>query len=348
VPTGQPSIQAALDQLGGESGVIEIENSDLYFETPSVVLAAGATIELRAADEQRPVLFLGGDMIVMGGADSSFIMNGLWVAGGDLRIPATPANELRSLILRHCTLSPASTPNPVGGSPPPPDLLPVRLVAEAPNLRVEIEQAIFGVLRVAPEVNVDITDSIVDAGSATAVAYAQVNEEDHGGPLTLRNCTIIGHVRVDVMVLASNTVFYARSIAGEAPVTAGRLQEGCVRYSYVPSSSRVPRKYECQPDRALADLADTLGLESTTDLSDAAVRDVRARVKPVFTSLRFGDPAYGQLSRRTPLEIRQGAEDEAEMGAFHNLYQPQRETNLLTRLDEYLRFGLEAGVFYAS
>jgi hypothetical protein len=36
------------------------------------------------------------------------------------------------------------------------------------------------------------------------------------------------------------------------------------------------------------------------------------------------------------------------MGAFHDLYQPQRERNLRVRLDEYLRFGLEAGVFYET
>jgi hypothetical protein len=36
------------------------------------------------------------------------------------------------------------------------------------------------------------------------------------------------------------------------------------------------------------------------------------------------------------------------MGAFHNLYQPQRQANLRARLDEYLRFGLEAGIFFAS
>jgi hypothetical protein len=36
------------------------------------------------------------------------------------------------------------------------------------------------------------------------------------------------------------------------------------------------------------------------------------------------------------------------MGVFHDLYQPQRESHLRTRLDEYLRFGLEAGILYAS
>ena len=42
------------------------------------------------------------------------------------------------------------------------------------------------------------------------------------------------------------------------------------------------------------------------------------------------------------------AHDESEMGVMHDLYQPQRETNVRIRLDEYLRFGLKAGIFYAS
>ena len=44
----------------------------------------------------------------------------------------------------------------------------------------------------------------------------------------------------------------------------------------------------------------------------------------------------------------EGADDEGEMGVFHDLYQPQREANLRVRLEEYLRFGLEAGIFYTS
>jgi hypothetical protein len=55
-----------------------------------------------------------------------------------------------------------------------------------------------------------------------------------------------------------------------------------------------------------------------------------------------------QLRRATHPAIRTGASDESEMGATHELYQPQRETNLRVRLDEYLRYGLEAGFFYAT
>jgi len=71
-------------------------------------------------------------------------------------------------------------------------------------------------------------------------------------------------------------------------------------------------------------------------------------VRPQFSSLRYGDPAYGQLSRRCAAEILHGADGESEMGAFHDVHAPQREANLRARLDEYLRFGLEAGVLYAD
>ena len=43
-----------------------------------------------------------------------------------------------------------------------------------------------------------------------------------------------------------------------------------------------------------------------------------------------------------------GADDDGEIGAFHFLQQPQRLANLEGRLDEYLRFGLEAGVFLVT
>ena len=51
---------------------------------------------------------------------------------------------------------------------------------------------------------------------------------------------------------------------------------------------------------------------------------------------------------RCAAEITTGAEDGCEMGAFHDNFAAQRESNLRVRLDEYLRFGLEAGIFFAS
>jgi hypothetical protein len=99
-----------------------------------------------------------------------------------------------------------------------------------------------------------------------------------------------------------------------------------VRFSYLPAGSKVPRRYHCQPKN----------------------EDDAQRVQPVFTSLRYGDGAYCQLSPFCSAEIREGAEDGSEMGVFHDLYLPQRVSNLRAQLNEYLRFGLEAGIFYET
>ncbi len=97
-----------------------------------------------------------------------------------------------------------------------------------------------------------------------------------------------------------------------------------MRFCYVAPGSITPRRFHCVPD------AD------------------HPTAFPHFTSLRYGDAAYGQLRRSTDVAIREGADDGGEMGVLHSLMQPQRETNLRIRLDEYLRFGLEAGLFYMS
>jgi hypothetical protein len=72
------------------------------------------------------------------------------------------------------------------------------------------------------------------------------------------------------------------------------------------------------------------------------------QLQPSFTSTRYGEPGYMQLRQTCPSAIRTGAEDGAEMGVFNALKQAQREANLLASLDEYLRFGLAAGIFYMT
>ena len=99
-----------------------------------------------------------------------------------------------------------------------------------------------------------------------------------------------------------------------------------MRFTFLPFDSLVPRRYRCQPESA----------EGESD------------VAPRFTSLRYGVAAYCQLARSDADEIRRGADDEAEMGAFHSLFPAQRETNLHMRLREYLRVGLAAGIFYET
>lgn len=81
---------------------------------------------------------------------------------------------------------------------------------------------------------------------------------------------------------------------------------------------------------------------------EAAKASERVRVEPQFNSLRYGAATYCQLAQYCPDEITQGADDESEMGVFHNLYQPQRAKNLHSRLDEYTPAGAEVGIIFAS
>jgi hypothetical protein len=169
----------------------------------------------------------------------------------------------------------------------------------------------------------------VDATDARRVAYrGTAGPLSPGGALTVEACTVVGKVHAARVERASNALFVAAlAPAGDpwaAPLWVDRRQVGCVRFSYVPRGSLTPRRHRCQPE------------------------DGGPPVRPRFTSLRFGQPGYAQLRAATPPAIRRGGDDEGEMGALHALHQPQRETNLRERLDEYLRFGLEAGVFFAT
>ncbi|MGY2134465.1 hypothetical protein ACW9KT_19715 [Hymenobacter sp. HD11105] len=341
--TNGVTLQSAFNLLAATGGVVEIQDNDYYLETPVVRIAAGKIIELRAADQKRPMLVLASAMRVTGGANAEFIVNGLLVSGGTVQVPllassGTP-NRLRALRVRHCTLLPGASPavTTAAGSVPVGPATP-RLVVEVPGCEVEVAHSISGPLRVTDEAAVDIRNCIVDALQPTEVAFAGLvgslpatNFEvaKPGGTLTVHNSTVIGKVHTTTLLLASNTIFLAGLGSADqwpAAVLANRLQYGCVRYCYVPPGSRVPAPYRCQP----------------------ATDALAARVRPIFTSLLYGHPGYGQLSAACSLEISQGADDEAEMGAFHNLYQPQREANLRARLEEYLRFGLEAGIYRAS
>ena len=88
--------------------------------------------------------------------------------------------------------------------------------------------------------------------------------------------------------------------------------------------------------------------EQQKGISDQAQTQKRLSVQPVFESTRYGTPTYARLADTCAEEIRRGASDESEMGAFHDLFQPQRAANLQARLDEYAPAGMDIGIIYAS
>jgi hypothetical protein len=131
------------------------------------------------------------------------------------------------------------------------------------------------------------------------------------------------------------------------PLNIARRQDGCVRFSYVPEASRTPRRYRCTPDLQIAqakEAAQTAG-SSFTAADEQAIRE---RIRPVFTSTFAEHYAFCQLTRRCPDEITMGAEGGCEMGVMNSLGNPMRAANIRDALDEYLPFGLSAGVFFVN
>jgi hypothetical protein len=322
VPNDHSTIQAALIALTA-GGVVEITDNGRYAETLSVNVPADSTIMLRAAEQRRPTLILGGEFTVTGGANSAFILEGLLVAGHRLRVAA--AGGLARLRIAHATLVPGRALNAAGGAVSPGA---ESLLIERPSVKVEVDRTILGALRVVDTASLSASDSIIDANASDAFAYCAPDGASPGGELSLVACTAIGKINANEMALISDSLLLARAATGDMlpPVHSVRRQTGCIRFSFLPFGSLTPRRFHCQPESA----------------------EGESNVAPRFVSLRYGVAAYCQLSRSTPDEIRRGASDESEMGAFHMLFPAQREANLQIRLREFLRVGLSSGIFYET
>ncbi len=327
--SGSEALQPSLDAIAG-GGRLLIDDSRTYTETPQFkvdgVSAAGAPgieVVVAARNGARPLIASNGPVLLHIGARGRLILDGLVISGGALQLAAAADSEPRELVLRHCTLVPGLTRDPHGDAASPGA---ISLSVAHPFATVRLEACVVGAMQVDVDAQLHLSDTIVDAGAAEGVAV----EGMAAGPAaetTITDCTVVGKVHVRLMRLVSNTIFFARLAAGDAwkaPVWTERKQDGCVRFSFVPRGSLVPKRFRCVPD------------------------DEHPAALPHFTSLRFGDPGYAQLRVATARAIREGADDGGEMGVMHPLYQPQRETNLKTRLDEYLRFGLRAGIFYIT
>lgn len=326
------ALQPHLDAIRG-GGRLLIGDSLTYAETPTfrvddvtVAGAPGLEVVAAARNPARPLIAATGEIALAIGARGRLILDGLVIAGGALRLAAAADDEPRELVLRDCTLVPGLTLAADGSATTPGA---PSLIVDHPFAKVTLERCILGPMHAVADAEIVLDDSIVDAGAPDAVAFAADAGDGPGATLTARACTIVGKVHARRITLASNSIFFAGLGAApgetwDAPLIVERRQQGCMRFCFVPTGSTTPERYRCVPDPAHPDAL------------------------PHFTSLRYGDAAYGQLRRLTDVAIREGADDGGEMGVLHALLQPQRETNLRVRLDEYLRFGLHAGLFYAS
>jgi hypothetical protein len=329
-----------------EAAVIEILDSAAYTEQFAIELGAGEYLQIRAADRTRPAIRLLDHMTsrsdafaVSGKAGSRLVLDGLLVVGRGLQIAGPDPHDdesygegdLCDVIIRHCTLVPGWGLNS-DCEPRRPREPSIELIDSTAGIR--IEHSILGSIHVAADevqsdpIRIAISDSIVDSTGERRPAITATNQPLAFALVSFERCTVMGGVEVHAVTLAENSIFTGQ-------VRVARRQLGCMRYCYVPPGSRTPRRSHCQPDEARR----RPGVDPEIET---------ARVRPHFTSIRYGNPAYAQLSSWCAPEIRRGADDESEMGAFHDLFQPQREANLRERLTEFSPAATDADVIFVN
>ena len=344
--------------------VIEFAHSGVFVEPISITLADQQTLQLRAAPRARPVLRLidwqtdlPDALTVTLGRGSRITLDGLLVTGRSVQVRGRDGGEggesqatagpdshpdcAAEVVIRHCTLVPGwgvdCACEPKRPAEPSIELHDV-------SARLRIEHSIVGAIQIhQDEVRRDpvplcLSDSIVDATSPTRVAIGAPGGGWAHAALTLRRCTVFGIVDVHAMPLGENSLF-------SSCVNVARRQIGCMRYCHVPPGCRTPKRYRCQPDGVIAAVRERGGAASG---AASEIANEILRVTPQFSARRYGQPAYAQLALTCAAEIRAGADDDAEMGVFHDLFQPQREANLRTRLAEFTPAGMHVGISFAT
>jgi hypothetical protein len=321
--------EASWGEQENPRGVIRILDNGVYDEELEIRLPRGGHLSILADNGVRPVVGKGEKLIVVcpdeatgpyegTQAERQLHLNGLLLHGG-LQIGSEEHKQAAGgliVTIEHCSLVTAGDDGlkPAG--------VEVKLSGQAvQGLEISIERSILGPLYLpAKTESLRLRHSIVDNGLDWAVAANNTDTGAQPGPgpaLDLERSTIFGRVHAR-KVTACDVIFTGPLRTDPPPETRDQIQ-----HSYVPAGS-------------------------TTREGGRHPSISTGITPPRFTSTHYGHPAYAQLSLDCPRQIRGGAADGSEMGAFHDLRQTQAEANIRAVLDEYLPLGLRAGIFYVT
>jgi hypothetical protein len=321
-------------------GVFQFEDSKTYL--PDADISGIQKLTLQAASFERPYLrrvtpsgtewvFAAEPKSVVppGGSEPEenlryLSLSGLWIGieqegaptGPCPRPPVAAALVLEGVfdrvVIRHCTLDPGGE-KARDASGQCLAIPYVRLLVRGNVEELVIESSILGPivedsLSGSPGriqkllVRDSILQSIDSASPAVDIGLGRVD---------LERVTIFGDVEVN-RLYASDSL-----ILGRVKVTDN--QHGCFRFSAAndDGAQRLPQQFE-------------------SHLFAPAVPN------HFFTSRRFGDPGYAQLSERAPFEIVRGGENRSEIGAFNRLLAPIKLDDLKAKVNEFMPFGLIA------
>lgn len=291
------------------NGVHELTTNKTYLPDSPEVSGISA-LHLRARDGRRPYIEFPGDTMTFRADEDGaarLILDGLWL-GFEAVSDSPPVHGtlvlegvFETVVIRQCTLDPGGLRADGAAIPC------VDLEIRGQVAALVVESSITARIRESTDDadpcsvgRITVCDSIVHGGNEGGPAI-----ETRIGEARLERVTAFGDIDVN-RLYASETL-----VAGEVVVTDN--QHSCIRFSA--ARSFTGEHYE----------------------SHVYPRGVPGHF---FTSRRFGDPGYAQLSETAPREIRRGAENRSEIGAFSKLLNPVKADDLEVKVLEYMPFGL--------
>jgi hypothetical protein len=340
---GGVTLQAALAGLEAAAAPVVVEIEDSLVHRLDLAAIAGTAVDggrslrlaqsltIRAADGHRPIILLAAPLgfrpVTASAATPSgpvVRLEGLYLAPA-VAFPAGAALIERAAVARleivGCTLAPGGHSLRDGSRAAPQRAL--RLFdgygftdaaeeqAFSPTPDIVLQRSVAGSLAVDGRYRLDLEDTIVDAagGAGPAIGAATNPAAGWGAALAFSGLTCFGATRI-------------AAVGGSGAIFTGRFevednQHGCVKWSAFAGDplDRLPPNHFC-------------------------VRATEARI--VFTSRRFGAPAYAQLARETDHRVlTRGPSDDA-MGAFGFQLEAHKFANLNIRLREFMPAGVRA------
>ncbi len=282
------------------NGITRIDDSKTYGPVASKLTIENMVFQSKS--KQRPFICLDSNWVLNSGTNlnANLTLDGLWIGA--------MGSLVAEIILKgdfECVVIRNCTLDPGGSTNIKGETLhPVKLIIEGRVENLCIESSILGPVLIRNNGYVEelaISDTIMQSVNPAVKAM-----EIKTGRTHIDRSTIFGQTDVHRLE-ASEAVF-----TGLVHVTD--TQNGCFRFSAAQAISRLPRPFES-----------FLFKEDTNHW---------------FTSRRFGDPGYAQLSDTVPTNMMRGSENGSEMGAFSNLLNPIKFDGLKTKIDEYMPFGL--------
>jgi len=283
-------------------GIVEIEDSENYVSPPNQPNLEHTAV--RAAEGERPYLILNNHWrLTANGDDRTLFLDGLWLGSRNNTRHLMLDGNYETVTLRYCTLDPGG--ETADGNP----IRPVHLVVRGFVEHLIVDQSILGVIRLmganASIENITITDSVIHS-----IDPAQIAVNAPRAQLNISRSTVIAD---DIATLAINVErIFATDTLVAGTVDATDVQNGCFRFSARSTLSRVPHPYESH---------------------------FISEISGLFSSLRFGDHRYAQLSPVAPVQLVTGGENGSEIGTFNREISPIRKKGLQSKVYEFLPFG---------